>query len=216
MELSQRDLAAHLGLSTQQIRNLEDKGIPHRAEGRRKLYPVPESIQWYVQFKVDEALGRRGDADFAEARARREYARARLAEMEVGQAEGELVSKEVVDEVFGTKLLDVLRSSVLNLPGRWGAQIVGLSSPREGEAVLKKMAVEFLEHLSGPVADDFEAGASLELPEDCPGRSVLMAAGVEMMSDLLGIDDLQEIPGIGPVTEEKIRAWMGEDHGRAA
>jgi len=210
-ELSQRDLAAVLGLTTQQIRNLEDRGLPHRAEGRLKFYPVPLAVRWYVNFKVEDALP--DDVPYTEARSRREQARARLAELEVAKEEGKLIPRELVEEIYGEKLLDVLRRGILNMPGRWASQVVGLEEPREGEAALKRIGLDLLESFSGPVADDFEADGSARIPEDCPGLAQMVAAGIETISDLLGVDELQDVPGIGPVTEQKIREWL---RGRAA
>jgi phage terminase Nu1 subunit (DNA packaging protein) len=204
-EISQTELARTLGLSTQQIRNLEREGMPHRAEGRRKLYPRPGAVQWYVRRKQEEATAAVEPTDYSAARARRELARARLAEIEVAKEEGKLIPQEVVEEIYGTRLLDVVRSGILNMPGRWGAQVVGLSSPREGEALLKRVAAELLEELSSQGASAVELdGEDDVLPDDFPGRRALEEAGVESMAELLEIEDLRSVRGIGPATERKI------------
>jgi len=209
-EATQRQLAALLNLTTQQIRNLEDKGIPHRADGRSKLYPLPDAIVWYVDFKVAEALARRGGNGgevFEDARSRREQARARMAELQVARQEGELIPREVVDDVYGKKLLEVLRAGILNMPGRWASQVLGLKKPREAEAALKRIAGELLEEFSGPVADAFERAGD-ELPADVPGRELLVAAGIETVAALEELEDVRTVPGVGAATARKIREWL--------
>jgi phage terminase Nu1 subunit (DNA packaging protein) len=209
-EVSQEGLAEIIGLSTRQIRNLEKDGIPHRAEGMRKFYPIPAAVQWYMKRKQDEAMASLGEIDYHEARARREQARARMAEIEVAKAEGRLVERDVVHAVYGGKVLDVLRAGILNVPGRWASQVVGLESPREAEAILKRVSAELLEEFAGPVADGLESGGS-SLPDECPEVDRLRAAGIETMSDLMGVDDLKSLPGIGAVTERRILEWLEGD-----
>lgn len=213
-EVSQVELSGIIGITTRQIHNLEREGLPHRAERRNKYYPLPGAVEWYMRRKQDEARAETESTDFEEARARREAARARLAELEVARVEGKLIPRDVVENVYGDRLLDVVRSSLLNMPGRWGAQVVGIESPREGQALLKRVSSEILEELSGAAADDLESDGDAGLPDDFPGRDALAAAGVESVAELVDIDDLRGIPGIGPATERKIREAL--EGGRAA
>lgn len=53
-------------------------------------------------------------------------------------------------------------------------------------------------------------GAAWGLPDDMPGHAALAAAGILTMADLLAVDDLTGIDGIGPATAHKIRARMTE------
>lgn len=209
-EVTQKELARILGLSTRQIRNLELEGLPHRADGNRKLYPIPAAVDWYIRRREEQARAEFQTTDYDQARARYEMARARLAEIEVAKEEGKLIPVEVVEEIYGTKMLDPLRSAILNMPGRWGAQVVGFESPREGEAALKRIATELLELFSGQAAAEIESDYT-PLPDDFPGRRALEAAGIETMTDLLQVDDLRAIPGIGPATERKIRRALEGD-----
>lgn len=209
-EVNQTQLAQALRLSTQQIRNLEREGLPvSRAKGRQKFYLLADAIAWYLERKKAEVRAAVEPTDFNSARARRERARARLAEMEVAKEEGRLIPRDVVEEIYGTKLMDVLRSGILNMPGRWGAQIVGLRSPREGESVLKRVASELLEEFSGSAADEILEEESAELPEDFPGHRYLVASGVETMSDLLGLEDLTSVKGIGKARAREIMQRLG-------
>lgn len=208
-EVNQTELSALIGVTTRQIRNLEHRGLPHRAEKNQKLYPVPDAIQWYIDRKRDEVLSEIQDLDLKQAKARREAARARMAEIELAREEGDLISREAVEVSFGDEMLDRIRAALLNMPGRWGPQM-GFDDPRRGEAALKEIAAEILEHLSGAAADDVAIGASDDLPEDLPGRSQLEEAGIETLAELLRVDDLQDIHGIGPVTEQEIEARLSD------
>lgn len=209
-EVNQTEFAALLGLTTRQVRNLESQGLPHRAEGNRKYYPIPDGIQWYANKQREDALSELGQADYKEARARREAARARMAEINLAKEEGRLLPRDVVKEIFGDKMLDRVRAALLNFPGRWGAQVVGLDSPREGEAILKQAVSEILEELSGPAADDLALGSAIELPDSFPGRSALVEAGIESLPELLEVDELLDIHGVGPVTKEQIEEALDE------
>lgn len=204
-EVNQSELATILPLTTRQIRNLEKEGMPHRAEGRHKLYPLPDAVEWYARYREGLARAELESTDYEEAKARREAARARMAEMEVAEREGELLTREDVERIYGDQMLDMVRASLQNAPGRWGAQIVGLESPREGEAAIKEIVAETLEHLSGPAADELaRSGGERALPEDFPGRGYLEQAGIETIGAVRASGDLRSIRGIGPATERKI------------
>lgn len=209
-EVSQSEFARTVGLTTRQIRNLELEGLPHRAEGARKYYSIPEAVEWYIRRKEDAARAEFDFGDYERARARHEAARARLAEIQVAKEEGQLIPVEVVETIYGERMLDVLRSGILNMPGRWGAQVVGLESPREGEALLKRIAAELLEEFSGAAAADLEADDT-PIPDGFPGARALRAAGIETMTDLLDVEDLLAIPGIGRATEGRIRRALDGD-----
>lgn len=158
-EISQRLLADLLALSTQQIRNLEKLGLPHRSAGRKKLYPVPDAVLWYLRRKQEEAGVNARPSTYDAARARAEVARARMAEIEVAREEKLIYTAELVDRRVG-ETYDLVATRIKNMPGRWGAQLVGLESPREGEALLRRIANELLEELSGPAADQVDALAT--------------------------------------------------------
>lgn len=89
--LNQKELARFLGLSRQQIRNLEKVGLPHGSKGREKQYPIPASVQWYIDFKVEAAIQRVTPAELLAARVRKTEAEAELAELEVKKQKETLI-----------------------------------------------------------------------------------------------------------------------------
>lgn len=152
-ELSQKDLAQVLGLTTRQIRNLEEQGMPARAEGNRKLYPIPDAVRWYVQRQVDQAAEAAKPDAYEKARARDMEARAEQRELEVMEARGRVVPVER----WATEVRDYLttmRSRLLALPGL----IAGALPLPQAETV------ELIE----PLIHDFMEELSVEDPE--PGE----------------------------------------------
>ena len=53
--LPQVDFSRFMGLTSRQLKNLERLGMPCHSAGGQKLYPFPEAVQWYVNFKVEAA-----------------------------------------------------------------------------------------------------------------------------------------------------------------
>jgi hypothetical protein len=53
-----------------------------------------------------------------------------------------------------------------------------------------------------------ETPDEIDLPEDLPGRDALIEAGFKTVAGVLSIDDYDEVPGIGQVTEQKLRDYF--------
>lgn len=217
MKVDQQELAELFGVSPRTIRNWQADGMP--VEGQRngrKIYEAADCISWRVE--QARAKARRAAADVEaeglptkqESQRRRAAVRAREAELDLAEREERIVDRAAFREVL-SELLSVLRRAILNVPGRWAAQLVGLNSPREAEKVLRRMARDLLRHLSGPVADAVETGGAAELPDDFPGAEALRASGVVTVPELLELDDVQAVDGIGPARAEAIRDRLREE-----
>jgi hypothetical protein len=150
--ISQKELAAHLALSTRQIRNLEDSGVL-RAEigvGGKKGYPWPESNQRYLDYKIQLAKGD-GDTDKdvrAAADARRALVDAELAEIELAEKRQSVVSIHDVERMVAEPL-ELVYAALRNLPARWGAMLVGCTSTQEAISRLKPAVAEAIDELRG-------------------------------------------------------------------
>lgn len=211
--VNQAQLAAVLSLTTRQIRNLQDEGMPSRAVGNQRQYDLRQVVPWYVARKQEEAKPERK----SEADARKALAEARLKELDLAEREGELVPLAVHRRVMG-EVFDDVRSNLLNLPGKVAPQLTGLTSPREAVAILRPAVDQCLVSLV-ELAADLEDEADREeaggLPEDLPGLRWLVQEGVTSVAELRRRrDDLEEITHIGPVTAAALRDWLdgaGED-----
>jgi phage terminase Nu1 subunit (DNA packaging protein) len=90
--LAQKDLAALLGLSTRQVRNLVDAGMPVVSEGGKLWYDGPACVAWYVGEKEKAAKSDRSveAIDEARERARKLRFEADLAELKVARERREV------------------------------------------------------------------------------------------------------------------------------
>lgn len=145
MSLTQTETANRLGISTSWLRELSNRGVIERTADGAYLWPQARASYGAYLASVAPSRGGPGrDSEWEQARARREVARARLAELEVAESEGELIPIEAVSERFGRRL-DVLRAGLLNMPGRWGAQVVGIETETAAVEVLERIAVELVD-----------------------------------------------------------------------
>lgn len=149
-EVNQTEFAAIVGLSTRQVRNLEAEGLPHRAKGNKKLYPIPDALAWYYARKFEpEEL-----TDTAEAKRRKLTAEAKLAEIEVAKAAGELVPLDQYTSEMGL-VLDKVRAKLQNVPGAWAPALVGCKGVPEALTRLRPLVNEILVELSS-MGDELE------------------------------------------------------------
>ena len=154
--LTQKELAEVLPVKARQIRNLVKEGLPQEELGARTLYPLAECVRWYIDYRERVRDGDR--SELGEIKARKLTAQARLAEMEVAKADGELIPLVMHEERLGA-ILDRLRSKILAVPGSWSPRIVGVKGVREGVKRLKPLVSALLEALAD-TADELEDDAA--------------------------------------------------------
>lgn len=157
-EVNQTEFAALVGLSTRQVRNLEAEGLPHRADGNAKLYPLPDALDWYYARKYEpEAPSERKEADL-----RKLNAEAKLKEIEVAKAAGELVPLDQYTSELGL-VLDKVRAKLQNVPGTWAPALVGCKTIPEALTRLRPLVNEILVELSG-MGDELEELGDADAP----------------------------------------------------
>jgi hypothetical protein len=164
--ISQIELARRLNRTERQIRNLD--GIPRNDDG---TYPWPASQEWWIRFKQKEKLKRSGVADSSgvsdldRARAAKEWAIARLRELELEQLEGTLVGVEYMASQMERSFM-IVRSKLQNLPGTLAPRLAGLKDVAKIQVVLQESIDELMKALStageAPEldADDDDSGGS--------------------------------------------------------
>lgn len=152
--MSRKEFGAIVGLGTRQIANLEKQGLPHRAEGRRKFYPLPDAVQWIRQRDIDAAVEAVQPTDYDEARAREMKARAEKAELEVLQLRRVLLHRDDWEREYSAHLAQ-LRASLLALPGRIVAELP--MPPVDALEIIEPIVHEFMAEVSEePEGEDAE------------------------------------------------------------
>lgn len=205
--VSQRELAELLGLTTRQIRNLEGRGLPVSVTGNRKRYPIPDAIRWYVASKGREAAEAAEVTPYDEALARKTLADARIAERKLAELDAALIPAALHRQVL-SRVSEGVAARIRNLPGEWAPRFVGIPNPRQAVPLLQTLATSLLEALAGNAEDMVRDPRQEEIPEDFPAAAQLRAAGVELMGELLDLQDLREVPGIGSARAGAISAAL--------
>ena len=208
LEVNQRDAAAVLGLTTRQIRNLDEAGIPSRPaeNGRTRIYDLTEVVPWYI--REIRKQNRSEESELDQAKLEKQKLEVRRRQIEVAKAEGALIDIGDHRTVVG-KIADAFRAALLSVPGSWGPRVVGIASPVEGTEAMRTCSEELLRDMAG-VADSIELEGSVPepLPEDFPGYRALVAAGVQTFVDLGALEDVTQVRGIGPKLAKRIGAHL--------
>lgn len=97
--------------------------------------------------KTDDKRAEQGYIDYNEARAKREYHNARIAEMEERKLAGELAEVADFDETM-QKLASNVRAKFVSLPSKLAPSLLGLESIAEIEAELTRAVHEALAELA--------------------------------------------------------------------
>ena len=152
--VNQKELAALLGLTTRQVNNLVERGMPVASADGKRMYDAPACIAWYRDAKVAEAVAAVGPDDLETQKTRKTAAEARLAELELARLEGRVVDVEAAAREVDA-LLDRLRAVLLAFVSRNAHLLVGRKSIPEVSGVLEGAVQELMAAL-------VEAGTTTE------------------------------------------------------
>jgi hypothetical protein len=148
--MTKKELADLLGLKPRQIDNLVIEGMPRTKRGRAYVYGE-QAVAWYYQRKEQASEQR---PDVLSSQARREAAKADLAELDLAEKRGQLVRIADVCKDYGA-MLERLRGKLLNAPGKYAPRIVGIRTLAQARAVLEDLVRELMVELhSDYVKDD--------------------------------------------------------------
>ena len=146
-----KELVAFLPVKTRQIENLVNDGLPRAKVGRCWDYG-PDAVIWYYT----DGPGRPAQPVGVEAaRARKENAQAEMAEYQLAQIQGKMLSIDFHQEEKN-RVYDRIRAKLLNFPG-WMAPRVAGRKMGEVQKALEDGVNEILEVLS--MGDDADTNA---------------------------------------------------------
>lgn len=133
------ELADLLGVTSRQVHNLVQKGLPRSSDGS---YPAAEAIRWYVDWKAQQAL----PSDLLTARTRREAALAEQEELKLAEMRHQLCTveqfKRCVDDAFSR-----VAAKLRVLPSRAAPQLVGCATEAEAFERIKREVDEVMREL---------------------------------------------------------------------
>lgn len=125
-ELTQKELATRLGITTREVRNLHGHGIPRLENGR---YPWPDARHWYIHFKQAERERRQGgyeDLDLRRELARKTAAQADEAELRLAERRRELIHIRDVERLV-REPLEQVDAALRNAPSRYASDLAELA-----------------------------------------------------------------------------------------
>lgn len=137
-------IAQVLGITPTRVQQLvKEDGMP---QVRRGHYNLVACVQWYIKYWRDraEAKGAPGDNDsMANAKLRQARADARLAEIELAQAEGELLPLAEYEKELGA-ICDRIRGVLSTVPSKYLGPIQLANSDLAAQAVGEQIRDETL------------------------------------------------------------------------
>lgn len=146
-ELTQKELALRLGITTRAVRDLHAHGIPRLPNGK---YPWPDARHWYVRFKQDERERRKGSGEELDLRrelARKTAAQADEAELRLAERRRELIHIRDIERLV-REPLEQVDAGLRNAPSRYAPELAELA----GISIAK--AMQFLEQIMERVRTD--------------------------------------------------------------
>lgn len=197
-----RTVAELIGVTARRVRQLVREGVLPKVS--RGSYPVAGCIQAYIGYWQKRAEpSENGHPEYKESRARKMAFDAELKALELERKRGSLVPVDVVEEQVRDALEPVdigLRTAHSRLSPSVAAEL-GIA---EGEAVhlIRRLTDELRAHLVRVLEGEEP------LPDDFPCLSILEREGIETLTELREVEDLTEIPGIGPARAKEIEEAM--------
>lgn len=96
--LTQKQCAEGLGLTSRQVHNLVEQGMPRRAKDGKAFYPWPRVLKWYIEFRTRDVKQAAPRSDVEAAMDRRAMAEAKLTEIKLAEAQGLNISLDTHEE----------------------------------------------------------------------------------------------------------------------
>lgn len=161
--LTQQQAARALDLSTRQVNRLVEGGMPTLNANGRRRYDRDTITVWYIRRLREEARARRVvlDDSLIESERRKAAAEAELSEIKLDEKKGALLPAEYIDSQL-SKILQLLRAKLLNIPGTWSPQLIGIRTVPDAQGKLEPLLADLMTALS-------ESGDDPELDKEPDG-----------------------------------------------
>ncbi len=146
MEVTQKALAACLGVSDRQILNLKNAGLFQLPAGQKK-YRLESCIKEYIEFKVNDETGRRTIISKEKVSAEHEEVKKQIALLKLRRLRRELHVAADVESYLSGMLLR-FKNRLLSMPAKVAVQVVGVNDANEIIGLITEFVNEALTELS--------------------------------------------------------------------
>ena len=148
MEITRKQLAELLGLSTRRISQLAKAGIFKNVS--RGKYDLKQVVQAYVDYRIEVEQKRNlgnEDISLTDAKKRREIIEAELKLLQLKEKRGELIEREKVVRI-ATEIVTNTKSRFLAMPSKIAPLLIGIKSIKKIKVILEKEIYNILNDLA--------------------------------------------------------------------
>lgn len=162
-EVNQKTLAAALGISARQVRNLREQGMFAFVQGTKK-YDLTKCVSEYIEFKVKAETGGGTSINKEKEQAEHERLKKEITKIKLRKLRKEVHEAADVEEFLNNTLLG-FRSRLLSVPGKIAPQILNESDINRVIKLLNDEFLEVLDELSeyDPDAINNDSSGAMEL-----------------------------------------------------
>lgn len=154
MEVSQKELAQCLGISTRQVRNLKGEGLFQLAAGERK-YRLEECVREYIDFKINAEMGRRAFISKEQVQAEHEEVKKQISLLKLRKLRRELHEAGDV-EYFLTDMLSRFKNRLMSIPSKLALVIAGITDVNKLMEIIQGELLDALDELSEYNPDEID------------------------------------------------------------
>ena len=146
------DLVAFLGVSKQYIGELVNKGAIIKAEtDYGPMYNIMDSVKTYMDSQSEKIKKTEEEKKVekvrAQAEAKLKVAKAAMAELQAKELQGKMHRAEDV-QLFTQGLIDMVKSSLLSIPGRLAVDVSLCETAEEASIIIKDAVKDILREIS--------------------------------------------------------------------
>ena len=140
--VNQKTLAAALGISDRQVRNLREQGMFEFIPGTKK-YDLTNCVSEYIEFKVKAETGRGTSLAIEREKAEHEHFKKELTKLKLRKARGEVHEAADIEDFLCGMLLS-FRNHLLSVPQKIAPQIL---NEADIHVIIKTIEAELLSAL---------------------------------------------------------------------